>query len=136
MRISRAILALLLALLWWPITNSCLIAATLPGQFPALCESACENSGKNEQTPHGSNDCTPCATLESGVNLSALTPAVAPAPLWCENDEFAQFMQRLMAAIAEESKALPPLVSQWSPPPRHSEFLTVALPVRGPSFLA
>ena len=132
MRHVRIFTALLLALLWVPSTGFCMLAASFPQTFGICCE--CDHPTENDsEAPRHDDSCNQCVTLESGVNLSSLVPTVAPLPSWCENDEFAQLMRRLMEAVSEEVADIPPLVSQWSPPPRHAALLTKAQPVRGPS---
>lgn len=134
MRRVRIFTALFLALLWVPSTGSCMLAATFPNAFGACCE--CEElPQKDGNAPSDDNTCIQCVTLESGVNLSALVPTVAPSPLWRDNDDFAQLLRRLMEEAAEEVADMPPLVSQWKPPPLHAVIFTKAQPVRGPSFV-
>ena len=84
MRPFRSILCILLVLLWWPVTNSCLIASVLPELMEPACECGAEH-GENEGLPCGSKDCAPCATLESGVNLAALQHPVVPPPVWTDS---------------------------------------------------
>ena len=135
MRHVRIFTALFLALWWVPSTGHCLLAASFPKVFGPCCE--CDQPTQQDgKAPSPDDTCNQCVTLETGVNLSALAPTVAPCPLWCENDEFAQLMQRLMEAVSEEVADIPPLVSQWSPPPLHAALLIKATPVRGPSLLA
>ena len=130
MRLSRAIFSVVLALLWVPITNSCAIAASFPGMFPAACE--CERGGEDEGQPCGGKDCSPCATLESGVNLAALAPVAVPQPVWIESDGLAELLRwysEMEAASLAEPPPVPPAIS----PPPWREDLKMALPVRGPS---
>lgn len=135
MRHVRIFTALFLALWWVPSTGHCLLTATFPKVFGPCCE--CDRPAQDDgKAPSPDDTCPQCVTLESGFNLSTLLPTVAPCPLWRENDEFAQLMQRLLETAAEEAADLPPLVSQWSPPPPHAVFLTKAQPVRGPSLVA
>jgi hypothetical protein len=145
MRIFRAILALSLALLWFPMTNSCAIAAAWPGMFPAACE--CEHGesegdgcGEREGEEGGNipcpgQDCAPCATLESGVNLAALAPLVMPPANWRELADFTA-MLRVLAERASELLSEPPPVPPPSPPPATRDVVSMALPVRGPSLIA
>lgn len=138
MRIFRALLSLLLALLWVPATNSCVIAATWPGLFPAACSCAHGNDEgtggeeKREKVPCGSQDCSSCATLESGVNLAALTPAVVPPAAWHELAALSQ-MLKLREKVASGLLAEPPPTPPVSPPRAVSDVVSMALPVRGPS---
>jgi hypothetical protein len=138
MRIIRAILAVLLALLWVPMTNSCLIAASLPGKFPAACECEHETGGcakdeePKENLPCSGQHCAPCAILESGVNLLGLTPVTVPEASWRELMDCSE-MLRLVQEHAEELLSDPPPVPPPSPPPGIREVVSMALPVRGPS---
>ena len=135
MRHVRIFTALFLALWWVPSTGHCLLAASFPKVFGPCCE--CDRPAQDDgKAPSPDDTCSQCVTLESGVNLSSLVPAVAPCPLWCENDEFAQFMRRLTEAMSEEVADIPPLVVRSNPPPSHAVLLTKAQPVRGPSFVA
>jgi hypothetical protein len=135
MRHVRIFTALLLALLWVPSTGYCLLVATFPKTFGSCCE--CDRPAENDgKAPLQDDSCNQCVTLESGVNLSALAPTVAPRPSWCEDDEFARMMRRIMETVSEDVAALPPPVSDWSPPPLHAALLTKAQPVRGPSPVA
>ncbi len=135
MRHVRIFTALFLALWWVPSTGHCLLAATFPKVFGPGCESD-RHAQEQGKEPSPDDTCNQCVTLESGVNLSALAPTVAPSPLWCENDQFAQLMRRLIETVIEELPDLPPPVAQWSPPPLHAALLTRATPVRGPSHVA
>ena len=104
MRLSRAIFVVVLALLWVPITNSCSIAASFPGMFPAACE--CERSGEDEEQPCGGKDCSPCATLESGVNLAALAPVAVPQAVWAESDSLAELLRKLAQLEADRKSVV------------------------------
>lgn len=132
MRIFRSLLCILLALLWWPSANSCLIASVLP----ELMEPACECGGdqeENEGLPCGTKDCTPCATLENGVNLSALQHPAVPPAMWTELNSLTALLEkfaRLEAATLAEPPPVPPLIS----PPVWRHDVTTGQPVRGPSF--
>lgn len=148
MRAFRAFLAIALALLWVPMTNSCAIAAVWPGFFPVACEcernepcsheGGCSDEGcvpKDQKAPCPGQDCAPCATLESGVNLAALTPVVVPPATWQELADFALTL-RVMAEFADEQLSeLPPCPSP-SPPTATRDIVSMALPVRGPSLIA
>jgi hypothetical protein len=142
MRMFRAILAIALALLWVPMTNSCLIASQSPNLFPAACGCDDESSGCGDEEPvkepHRScpgQDCLPCATLESGVNLAALMPATLPEASWRELLDFSEMM-RLTQEHAEDLLSEPPPLPPPSPPPGIREVVSMALPVRGPSLFA
>ncbi len=132
MRLFRSILCILLALLWWPVANSCLIASVLP----ELMDPACECSGEREESermPCGAKDCTPCATLENGVNLAALQQPALPQPLMTLTDSLTALLEkfaRLEATVLEEM----PSVSPPTSPPVWWHDVTKAQPVRGPSF--
>ena len=135
MRHVRIFTALFLALWWVPSTGHCLLAASFPKVFGPCCE--CDQpTQQHGKAPSPDDTCNQCVTLESGVNLSTLVPTAAPCPLWCENDEFAQLMRRLIEPVAEEVTDLLPLVPQWISPPLHEVLLTKAQPVRGPSPVA
>jgi hypothetical protein len=145
MRTFRAILATVLALLWVPMTNSCLIATSFPGMFPAACEcdqemgcedeAGCSDEAPAENLPCPGQDCAPCAILESGVNLLALLPVTAPETSWRELLDFSE-MLRLTQQHAEELLSEPPPLPPPSPPPGIREVVFMALPVRGPSLSA
>jgi hypothetical protein len=140
MRTFRAILAITLALLWVPMTNSCLIASAWPGKFPAACEcghevDGCEEPAEEQNLPCPGKDCAPCSILESGVNLLALMPVTVPEASWRELLDFSE-MLRLTQEHAEELLSEPPPLPPPSPPPGIREVVMMALPVRGPSLSA
>lgn len=131
MPLFRAILCTLLALLWWPATNSCLIASSFPKLMPSACECGTEHEEK-EGMPCGSQDCTPCATLENGVNLAALQHPAVPQPVMTVTDTLIELLEkfaRLEAATLAEALPVPPPI----PPPVWRHDVTKAQPVRGPS---
>lgn len=135
MRCVRIFTAVFLALLWVPSAQHCLLSAAFPKVF-GLC---CECDGKTPEdgrTPAPDGTCNQCVTLESGVNLAALAPTVAPPPVWFENDGLAWLMRQLAEAAVQDDADLLRLVPQWSPPPLHAALLTRAQPVRGPSCVA
>lgn len=135
MQSLRAIFVAFLALLFVFATNRCAIAAAFPGEVEECCPSE-KPSGESERgLPCGGKDCAPCATLESGVNLAALTPLAVPAPVWTEACEFAELMRRLAAAVVEEGSAAPPDPAAIPSPPWRDGMMK-ALPVRGPSLVA
>lgn len=132
MRPFRSILCILLALLWWPVTNSCLIASMLPELLEPVCECGVEHE-KSNRMPCGPKDCTPCATLENGVNLAALQQPALPLPVWTETDSLVVLLEklaRLEATVLAEAPPVPPPI----PPPVWRHDVTTAQPVRGPSF--
>lgn len=135
MQALRAIFVAILALLFVFSTNRCAIAAA----FPAEVEECCSNensSGESERgLPCGGNDCAPCATLESGVNLASLVPLTIPAPVWADDEGFAELMRRLTVAAVEEVSSTPPDPAAIPPPP-WCDVMMKALPVRGPSLVA
>jgi hypothetical protein len=125
MRLFRSILCILLALLWWPATNSCLIASSMKSS----CECGLEHE-KNERMPCGSEDCT---TLENGVNLAALQQPAVPPPVWTVTDSLVELLEkfaRLESLARLEPLPVPPPI----PPPVWWHDVTKAQPVRGPSF--
>lgn len=128
MRSFRVIVAVLLTLAIWPASNWCLLAVTVPTVVDACCSS-------DDATP-AEDSCDYCVTLQSGVNLAALTPVVAPAPILREDEAFARLMQWLVDAAAKDVPVAPPPVATVSPPPLFAVTLSKALPVRGPSFAA
>lgn len=134
MRPLRALLVIAFAFLFVFSTNRCAIAAAFPGQVEECCETD-RAPDDSERSPCGSRECAPCAILESGVNLAALAPLVMPAPVWMEDHEFAELMQRLAATVVEEIAAAPPDPAAIPPPPWFDEMMK-ALPVRGPSLSA
>ena len=132
MRPFRSILCILLALLWWPVTNSCLIASMLPELLEPVCECGVEHE-KSNRMPCGPKDCTPCATLETGVNLATLQQPAVPQPVMIVTDTLTSLLEgfaRLEAATLAEPPPVPPLIS----PPVWWHDVTKAQPVRGPSF--
>jgi hypothetical protein len=135
MRAFRAILAVFCALLFGVCPSGCLIAAAFPEAVDACCESerAPDDSGSGQ--PCGVDSCAPCVTLRTGVNLSAISIPVLPAPLWTESQELAEMMARLMAA-AEEDVRTTGLDPTAIPPPPWSDVMKRAVPVRGPSVLS
>ncbi|MEK0448370.1 MAG: hypothetical protein RL088_638 [Verrucomicrobiota bacterium] len=134
MRLLRSILCILLALLWWPVTNSCLIASVLPELMEPACECGGEHEEKQEM-PCGAKDCLPCATLENGVNLSVFQQPAVPQPVMTLTDTLTALLEkfaRLEAVALAEPPPLPPPI----PPPVWRHDVTKAQPVRGPSFVA
>ena len=99
-------------------------------QRQSACE--CERSGQDEGQPCGGKDCSPCATLESGVNLAALAQAPVRQPVWIESDGLAELLRKL-AQLETDSLAEPPPLPPAIPPPPWREDLKMAQPVRGPS---
>ena len=131
MRIVRAILAPLFAVLFVVAANSCLIAAVVPGIAEACCEQ--EGTGAEGQ-PCSGDDCVPCLTLENGVNLSSLVPASLPAPIFAEDAMFAALLRERVA-----DATLEPQYAHGTPeplPPPWSGVVKKAVPVRGPAVLA
>jgi hypothetical protein len=131
MRLSRSILCILFALLWWPATNSCLIASVLTELMEPVCECSSEHEEKRTP-PCGSKDCSPCVTLENGANLAALQQPVVPPPVMTVTDSFAALLEkfaRLEAVALVEPPPVPPPI----PPPVWRHDVTTAQPVRGPS---
>ena len=115
MRLIRSILCILLALLWWPAANSCLIASELP----ELLEPACECDVAHEESkerPCGSKDCAPCATLENGVNLAALHQPTVPLPVWTVTDSLAALLEKFAQLESSEIAEIPPVPPPISPP--------------------
>lgn len=135
MRPFCAIFAALLALMFVFSTNRCAIAAAFPDEVDVCCEDERVPGDSERGLPCGGKDCAPCATLESGVNLAALTPLAVPAPVWTEACEFAELMQRLAATVVEEGSAAPPDPAAI-PMPSWCDVMMRALPVRGPSLVA
>ena len=132
MRLFRSILCLLLALLWWPVANSCLITSVLPELMEPACECGAEHE-ENDRLPCGTKDCSPCATLENGVNLAALQQPALPLPVWTVMDSLVALLEksaRLESSVLAESPPVPPPMS----PPVWWHDVTKAQPVRGPSF--
>ena len=132
MRLFRFNFCILLVLLWWPVTNSCLIASVLPEMMEPACECGGEQE-ENEGLPCGTKDCAPCATLENGVNLAALQHPAVPQPVMTVTDSLTALLEksarRELATLAEPPPVPPPM-----PPPAWRSDVTKALPVRGPSF--
>ncbi|MEQ1863003.1 MAG: hypothetical protein ABMA13_24030 [Chthoniobacteraceae bacterium] len=131
MQASRAILVAFLSLLFVFSTNRCAIAAAFPGEVEECCENERVPGDSERGLPCGGNECAPCATLESGVNLAALTPLAVPVP---QAYEIAELMRRLAAAVVEEVSAAPPDPAAIPVPPWREGLK--ALPVRGPSLAA
>lgn len=132
MRLFRSAFCILLALLWWPAANSCLIASVLPEMMEPACECGGEHEKKQEM-PCGAKDCLPCVTLENGVNLASLQQPAVPQPVMTLTDSLTNLMEkfaRLEAATFAEPPPVPPLIS----PPVWRHDVTKAQPVRGPSF--
>ena len=132
MRLFRSIFCVLFALLWWPVTNTCLIAAVCPDTVTAACECGAEHE-ENEALPCGEKGCMPCATLENGVNLAALQQPALPLPVWTETDSLVVLLEKLAwleATVLAEAPPVPPPI----PPPVWRHDVTTAQPVRGPSF--
>lgn len=135
MRAFRAILIICLALLFVVSTNRCAIAAAFPVEVEKCCPSE-QTPGESEHgSPCSGTDCGLCATLESGVNLSALTPLTVTAPVWTEDHDIVELMRRLAAAAVEEVPAAPPDPVSI-PAPAWFDVMKKALPVRGPSLAA
>jgi hypothetical protein len=132
MRLFRAILSLCLALLWWPVTNGCLVAASFPAQIEAACDCGAEHE-EEKRMPCSANDCASCATLENGVNLAALQQPAVPQPVLTLTDSLTELLERL-AQLEAGTLLEPPPVPPPSPPPVWWHDVTTAQPVRGPSF--
>ena len=135
MRLPRVFFALFLALLFVVSTNRCAIAAAFPSEVEKCCEQERAPGDLDRGFPSDGKDCAPCATLESGANLSSLTPLAVPAPVWTEADKFGELMRRLAAARVENVIAPPPDPAAIPPPP-WCDVMTKTLPVRGPSLVA
>ncbi len=132
MPLFRAILSICFALLFWPATNSCLIASS----FPKLMAPACEcgtNHEENDSLPCSTKDCSPCSTLENGVNLAALQQPAVPPTVVTVADSLVEFLERF-ARLESEALLEPPPVPPPIPPPVWRHDVTTAQPVRGPSF--
>ena len=126
---------LLFVLLFVISTNRCAIAAAFPNEVEECCENERGSTIPSPASPCGANGCAPCTTLDSGVNLAALAPLSAAAPVWTEDQEFAELVRRLALA----ARWSPPVVHQdvgAIPSPPWSDVLKKALPVRAPSTLA
>ncbi len=135
MRRLRIITAVILALLWVPSAGHCLLAATFPQMFGACCE--CESeTGDGHEEPMDEGSCTQCVTLETGVNLSVLSPIPVPVPPFWEEDALTRWVRRAAELTAMETAGLPEREPVWSPPPLRTVTLTKARPVRGPSIAA
>ncbi len=138
MRSLRAILFAAFAVLFVVSTNRCVIAAAFPdvkGGAAECCLSE-KSTGESERSqPCSENDCAPCVTLDSGVNLASLVPLVLPVPVWTEAGDLAELMKRLAAVVAKESCKAPPDPAAIPPPP-WCDVMMKALPVRGPSLVA
>ena len=135
MQFLRAIFVVFFALLFEFSTNRCAIAAAFPGEVGECCENERAPDDSERGLPCSGRECAPCATLESGVNLTALTPLAAPARVWTDDEDFAELMRRLAVAVVEEISAAPPDPAAIPPPP-WCDVMTKALPVRGPSLVA
>ena len=135
MRPFSVVFAIALALLFVFSTNRCAIAAAFPGEIEECCPGE-KSSGESERgLPCGGKDCAPCATLESGVHPSSLVPLTITAPVWTEDEDFAELMRRLAAAAVGEVSAAPPDPAAIPPPP-WCDVMMKALPVRAPSLVA
>lgn len=120
-----------LALLWWPAANSCLLASSFPALMATACECGMEHE-ENDSLPCGTKGCTPCATLENGVNLAALQQPAVPQPVMMLTDSLTALLEksaRLESATPAEPPPVPPLI----PPPIWRHDVSTAQPVRGPS---
>ncbi len=128
MRRLHVIVALLLALLWVPSTGRCLLA----GSFPETLECCdCEHEGGPQE-----GSCQQCVALESGVNLSALAPAVAPEPTFTGFDDFARWLRSALENAGEPIAEMPRPPREGGPPPVRVVMWKKAQPVRGPSLMA
>lgn len=132
MRLFRSILCTLLALLWWPVTNSCLVASSFPELMAVACECGTEHEENNG--PYGTKDCPSCATLESGVNLAALQQPVVPPVMWTVTDSLVELLEKLARLESQVRLRQPPIPP--IPPPVWRHDVTRAQPVRGPSLEA
>lgn len=83
--------------------------------------------------PCGTKDCTPCATLENGVNLAVLQQPAVPLPVWTVTETLVELLEK-SARFESESLLEPPPVPPPIPPPIWRHDVTKAQPVRGPSF--
>ena len=92
------------------------------------CECGMEHDN-HDGVPCGTKDCTPCGTLESGVNLAALQQPAVPLPVWTVTDSLLELLEKF--ARLESQARLEPLPV---PPPVWRHDVTKAQPVRGPSF--
>ena len=135
MRPFRPIFFAFFAMLFVFSTNRCAIAAAFPGEVEECCENERAPGDSERGVPCGGEECAPCATLESGVNLAALVRLAVPAPVWTEDCEFAALLRRLAVAVMEKVPAAPPDPAAIPPPP-WCDVMTKALPVRGPSLVA
>ena len=105
----------------------------LPELLEPVCECGVEHERSNRM-PCGPKDCTPCATLETGVNLATLQQPAVPQPVMIVTDTLTSLLEgfaRLEAATLAEPPPVPPLIS----PPVWWHDVTSAQPVRGPSFV-
>ena len=132
MRRFRIITALILALLWVPSMEHCLLAANFPQVFGTCCECDGDATDDSKGQPDD-RTCNQCITLENGVNLGALVPVAVPSPIFSEDDTLAQWLRRSIELAAMEVAEVPESVPVWSPPPTRTVTLTKAQPVRGPS---
>ncbi len=135
MRAFRAISVVFLTLLFVFSTNRCKIAAAFPSEVEECCPGEKPAGDSERGLPCGGKDCVPCATLESGVHLSSLVPLTFTAPVWMDDEGFAELMRRLAVTAEEEVSADPPDPAAIPPPP-WCDVMMKALPVRGPSLVA
>ena len=132
MLLVRATFAVFFALLFVASTNSCALAAAFLEKGDPCCEKERGPGSSRDGVPCSSGTCAQCATLKSGVNLSALVPVSAPVAVWTEDFELSEFLRRLAGATADEIPAAPPDPATIPSPPWR-DVLKKALPVRGPS---
>jgi len=136
MRFFRAMLAVVLALLWVPITNSCLIAsAWSENTSTACCDDELDPTGGEDGLPCRDTGCVPCAILKNGAPAATIAPLIVPPAIWKETTQFMEQLQRLaqmeIAILLEPTPAPSPI-----PPPAWQDDVKTALPVRGPSLVA
>lgn len=135
MRQLRAILTVLLMLVFVVSTNCCTIASVLPEVADDCCAGEGLADEANPNSPAGQGNCASCRTLDTGINLSVLVPLVAVAPVWGNHDAFAELLQKLAAAEqAAVAPTRPDSTTDLSPP--WCDVIKKAQPVRGPSFTA
>jgi hypothetical protein len=75
-----------------------------------------------------------CVTLESGINVSVLTPLAAPIRNWMEDAILSQILVDLFSSSVREVPFEPP--NPDIPPSTWCDVVKKALPVRGPSLVA
>lgn len=128
MRHLRAIFSAVLAVVFLTAANSCLLATVFAGSVDACCET--ESAPEPAPCPNG--DCAPCATLESGVNLSAHAPLTVPAPVISEDVLLSELLRaRMWHAVMDVDR--PVVEPERRPAYPWCDVVKTALPVRGPS---